>query len=82
LDGTGALSPYSETFIKRASEPNKEIRQVLTEVRRDVIAMTGGKQDPWENSSLMDSFYFIPAPTAPNVEPMQQVSVPEGAATT
>ncbi|MBY5780323.1 peptidase [Rhizobium leguminosarum] len=82
LDGTGALSPYSESFIKRASEPNKEIRQVLTDVRRDVIAMTNGKQVPWENSSLMDSFYFIPAPPPPSVEPMQQVSVPEGAATT
>ncbi|MGZ2434412.1 caspase family protein [Rhizobium redzepovicii] len=82
LDGTGALSPYSESFIKRASEPNKEIRQVLTDVRRDVIAMTGGKQVPWENSSLMDSFYFIPAPPPPSVEPMQQVSVPEGAAAT
>ncbi|MGO7645962.1 caspase family protein, partial [Rhizobium ruizarguesonis] len=32
LDGTGALSPYSVSFIKRASEPNKEIRQVLTDV--------------------------------------------------
>ncbi|MBY5409661.1 peptidase [Rhizobium leguminosarum] len=82
LDGTGALSPYSESFIKRASEPNKEIRQVLTDVRRDVIAMTNGKQVPWENSSLMDSFYFIPAPPPPSVESMQQVSVPEGAATT
>ncbi|WP_183905592.1 caspase family protein [Rhizobium sp. BK008] len=82
LDGTGALSPYSESFIKRASEPNKEIRQVLTDVRRDVIAMTGGKQVPWENSSLTDSFYFIPAPPPPSVEPMQQVSVPEGAAAT
>ncbi|MBX4940699.1 caspase family protein [Rhizobium binae] len=82
LDGQGALSPYSESFIKRASEPNKEIRQVLTDVRRDVIAMTNGKQVPWENSSLMDSFYFIPAPPPPSVEPMQQVSVPEGAAAT
>ncbi|MBB4192150.1 TPR repeat protein [Rhizobium aethiopicum] len=82
LDGEGALSPYSESFIKRASEPNKEIRQVLTDVRRDVIAMTNGKQVPWENSSLMDSFYFIPAPPPPSVEPMQQVSVPEGAAAT
>lgn len=82
LDGAGALSPYSESFIKRASEPNKEIRQVLTDVRRDVIAMTGGKQVPRENSSLMDSFYFIPAPPPPSVEAMQQVSVPEGAAAT
>lgn len=82
LDGEGALSPYSESFIKRASEPNKEIRQVLTDVRRDVIAMTNGKQVPWENSSLMDSFYFIPAPPPPSVEPMQQASVPEGAAGT
>ena len=80
LDGTGALSPYSEAFVKRASEPAKEIRQVLTDVRRDVIAATGGKQIPWENSSLTDSFYFRPAPPPPSVEPMQQVDVQAGTA--
>ncbi len=80
LDGTGSLSPYSEAFVKRVSEPAKEIRQVLTEVRRDVIAATEGKQVPWENSSLTDSFYFHPAPPAPKVEPMQQVSLQAGAA--
>ncbi|MEP9374704.1 caspase family protein [Mesorhizobium sp. KR1-2] len=79
LDGTGSLSPYTQSFVKHVNEPAKEIRQILTEVRRDVIAATDGKQVPWENSSLTDSFYFRPAPPAPVVEPMQQVSVQAGA---
>lgn len=79
LDGSGALSPYTESFVKRVSQPAREIRQVLTDVRRDVIAATNGKQVPWENSSLIDSFYFRPAPPAPSVLAMQQVSVQAGA---
>lgn len=80
LDGAGSLSPYTQSFVKHVNEPAKEIRQILTEVRRDVIAATDGKQVPWENSSLTDSFYFRPAPHAPVVEPIQQVSVQAGTA--
>ncbi|MBB6487068.1 caspase family protein [Rhizobium lusitanum] len=81
LDGSGALSPYSESFVKHASEPAKEIRQILTDVRRDVIAATDGKQVPWENSSLTDNFYFRPAPAPPSVDPMQQITVQAGSTT-
>ncbi|CDZ56641.1 Peptidase C14 caspase catalytic subunit p20 [Neorhizobium galegae bv. orientalis] len=79
LDGAGTLSPYTEYFVKYASQPTKEVREVLTDVRRDVIAATKGRQVPWENSSLVDSFYFLKSPAPPKVEPMQQVSVAAGA---
>ncbi len=34
---------------------------MMIEVRKDVIAATGGYQVPWENSSLTTQFYFAPA---------------------
>jgi TPR repeat protein len=79
LDGTGSLSPYTQSFVRNAVIPNKELREVLTDVRRDVIAATDGRQVPWENSSLVDNFYFLRAPPPPKVEPMQHVSVEPGA---
>ena len=33
---------------------------MMIEVRKDVIAATGGSQIPWENSSLTRQFYFAP----------------------
>lgn len=80
LDGDGMLSPYTQFFVQHADVPNKEIRQVLTEVRRDVISATKGAQVPWENSSLLDSFYFFQAPSPPLLASLQQQTVPAGAA--
>lgn len=37
---------------------------MMIEVRKDVIATTGGAQIPWENSSLTRQFYFAPGATA------------------
>lgn len=82
LDGAGKLSPYTQYFVDHASVPNKEIRQVLTEVRRDVISATKGAQIPWENSSLIDSFYFFDAPAPPILASLQQQTVPAGIAST
>lgn len=82
LDGAGKLSPYTQYFVDHASVPNKEIRQVLTEVRRDVITATKGAQVPWENSSLIDSFYFFDAPKPPILAALQQQTVPAGAGST
>jgi TPR repeat protein len=79
-DGAGLLSPYTQFFVEHAVAPNKEIRQVLTEVRRDVINATRGAQVPWENSSLLDAFYLFKAPEPPILVPMQQQVVTAGAA--
>ncbi len=37
---------------------------MMIEVRKDVIATTGGAQIPWENSSLTRQFYFAPGASA------------------
>lgn len=35
---------------------------MMISVRKDVLAVTGGFQIPWENSSLTKQFYFAPGP--------------------
>lgn len=67
VDGTGGNSPFSKALIEFVREPGLEVRQVLTEVRREVIAATGNAQIPWDQSSLTSNFYFrkrsaLPAP--------------------
>ncbi|MBL8587940.1 MAG: caspase family protein, partial [Methylobacteriaceae bacterium] len=80
LDGTGELSPYTSAFVRHAPTANLEIRQVLTQVRRDVIASTNGAQVPWENSSLIDDVYLFRSPPPPVVAPMTKVEANAGAA--
>lgn len=81
-DGTGRLSPYTAAFVKNAPSANTEIRQVLTQVRRDVIAATGGQQVPWENSALVDDLYLVRVPAPPPVMPLLRVSAAAGSAPT
>jgi TPR repeat protein len=74
-DGAGETSPYTTAFVSHVTTPNQEIRQSLTQVRRDVIAVTGGQQVPWENSSLVDDIYLVRAPAPPEVDPMVRIDV-------
>lgn len=79
LDGAqGGLSPFTAAFVKHALTPAIDIRQMLTAVRNDVVAATEGKQVPWENSSLVADFFFVPKRSAPIVEEMHQVSAAPG----
>lgn len=59
LDGSGNHSPYTEAFLKLASEPNLPIEQLFKRVRLEVNSSTAGKQIPWESSSLTSDFYFF-----------------------
>ncbi|MFO1173118.1 MAG: caspase family protein [Hyphomicrobiaceae bacterium] len=82
LDGDqGGMSPFTSAFVKNALTPAIDIRQMLTAVRNDVVAATQGKQVPWENSSLVSDFFFVPKRTPPVVEEMHQVAVAPGGRT-
>ena len=59
-DGLGKNSPFVTSLIKHMSEPGLEIRELLTEVRREVRAATSDMQTPWDHSSLLEGFYFNP----------------------
>ncbi|CDX25090.1 exported hypothetical protein [Mesorhizobium sp. ORS 3324] len=76
-DGTGALSPFSSAFSRRALAPNQEIRAVMAAVRRDVVKSTNGKQVPWENSSLIDEVVLMRRDGAEGQQVMAEQEQPE-----
>lgn len=65
LDGTGPNSPFTTALVKYLRTPGLEVRQLMTRVRQDVIAATDRAQVPWDHSSLVGDFYFVPAATTP-----------------
>ena len=60
LDGSGRNSPFTKALLKHIETPDATIGDVMIDVRKQVIAETGEKQVPWENSSLTGKFYFKP----------------------
>lgn len=58
LDGNGPNSPFTTALAKHMREPNRDLTSVMIEVRKDVLAATGGKQVPWDHSALTGEFYF------------------------
>lgn len=65
LDGEGGNSPFTRALIESLETPGLEVRALMTEVRRSVIEETGGRQVPWDHSSLTGPFYFADAPPDP-----------------
>jgi len=59
-DGEGRNSPYTENLLKHMGAPGLTIEQVFKRVRVGVEDYTGGRQLPWETSSLRGDFYFEP----------------------
>ncbi|MEI2296810.1 caspase family protein [Ensifer sp. MJa1] len=64
LDGSGRNSPFTSALIKHLGQPGRDITRELIDVRRDVLAATGGKQVPWDNSSLTGEVVLKPATAA------------------
>ncbi|MDW6025434.1 caspase family protein [Mesorhizobium sp. BAC0120] len=58
-DGGGSVSPFTGAFAKNALTPGTEVRELITRIRNEVISETGGRQVPWDVSSLTTSFYFV-----------------------
>lgn len=57
-DGIGANGLYTQELIKAMRKPGLSIEQIFKEVRINVSKLSGDKQVPWENSSLMGDFFF------------------------
>lgn len=61
-DGRGVNSPYTTALLKAAREPGLSIEETFKRVRVAVNQDTGGRQTPWDSSSLTDAFRFFPQP--------------------
>lgn len=57
-DGSGSNGVYTEALLQTIQTPNLTIEEVFKRVRSRVKERTGGKQTPWESTSLEGSFYF------------------------
>lgn len=65
LDGAGRNSPFTAALLRHLGKPGRDITRELTDVRRDVLDATDGKQVPWDSSSLTGEVVLNPS-TAPD----------------
>jgi len=79
-DGQGPMSPFTSSVVGNALDPALEIKDLMTKVRDEVVKKTGGQQIPYEDSTLVTSFYFVPPKPKPIVTAHHRVSVPDGGA--
>ena len=79
FDGSGPNSPFTAALLKHIETPGLEIRQMMSQVRRDVRAATNGRQVPWDTSVLEGDFYMRPRATDPQ---RQTTEAPKPAADT
>jgi hypothetical protein len=90
-DGTGKNGVYTENLLRNLAEPGLKVEEVFKRTRFAVRQETGGRQVPWENTSLEGDFYFVPLPTgtttsaggagpSTNLARDQQAALPPGRA--
>jgi uncharacterized caspase-like protein len=65
-DGSGKNGVYTENLLRNITEPGLRIEDVFKRTRFGVRQETGGRQVPWENTSLEGDFYFV-APSTSSV---------------
>lgn len=65
-DGTGRNGLYTAELLKFIKQPNLKIEETFKEVRKAVNKASGGKQIPWDSSSLSGDFYFNDSSLAKN----------------
>lgn len=65
FDGKTRNSPFTEGLLRHMGKPNVSINELMIAVRRDVLEATGGKQEPWDQSSLREVFCFNEAAIVP-----------------
>lgn len=61
LDGLQGNSPFTHALAKLLPTPGMPIEQMFKQVRVEVIQETGGRQTPWDSSSLTNDFTFAQA---------------------
>src|SRR5581483_1974409 len=65
-DGSVRNGLYTQELLKNMAVPGLSIEEVFKRVRVAVRSATGGKQTPWESSSLTGDFYFSGAKSIAN----------------
>lgn len=75
LDGFEANSPFTHALAAQLTVPGQPIEQMFKQVRIEVLKETGGRQTPWDSSSLTSDFMFAqssePVMSARDMEELQ-----------
>jgi len=61
-DGPDQNGLYTSMLLKHIMDRGLTVEVLLKRVRIDVMEASGGRQVPWESSSLTGNFYFMPDP--------------------
>lgn len=77
LDGTNGNSPFSEALAHRIPFQGIPIEVMMQGVRRDVLDATDGFQLPWDSSSLLEPFSFVPLGAFGQREPIENITEQE-----
>lgn len=64
LDGDGENSPYTQALAQSIPVPGLAIEEVFKRTRQQVMQATARTQVPWEHSSLVGRFTFVPETNA------------------
>ena len=57
-DGSGRNGIYTKHLLANLQQQDSDILKVFQRTRAAVVKETGGKQTPWESTSLIGDFYF------------------------
>lgn len=60
-DGAEGNSPYTAALASEMLQPGAALEDVFRATRRHVLERTRSRQTPWEHSSLLSQFSFVPA---------------------
>ncbi|MBN8578160.1 MAG: caspase family protein [Cytophagales bacterium] len=58
IDGSGRNGLYTQEVLKAMRISGLSIEQVFKEVRKNVLLLSGGKQNTWDNSNIVGEFHF------------------------
>ncbi|MBN2140358.1 MAG: SUMF1/EgtB/PvdO family nonheme iron enzyme [Desulfovibrionaceae bacterium] len=71
-DGSGRNGLYTQHLLRNMDVPGMGVERMFKNVRIGVLNDTGGKQTPWESSSLTGDFYFAGQPKAIEAQPLDK----------
>jgi hypothetical protein len=67
-DGQGVNGLYTGELVAALATPNLPLEQTFKQARAQVVSKSGGRQTPWESSSVIGNFVFRPEAVAPPVD--------------
>ena len=74
-DGGGANGLYTAALLRQLGTPGLRLEDVFKRTRAEVLAASAQQQTPWENSSIVGDFYFLPG-GAPSAAPAPVAAAP------